>query len=203
MQLTGIGKSLVSNAIRVYLQRKIEAPRVLSQLNIGEGSVCIELGCGQGAGALLINQYIECSRIVCVDLDPDMIELAKRYTAHPPRWARNTRTDNIEFLCEDATQLSFPDCFFDAAFLFGVLNTVEEWQKVIFEVFRILKTGGIFSFKEALIPDSSLYFNGIYKLLPIIEETELKGALERSGFILQHFEVMKHLPGCFVQAQKN
>jgi ubiquinone/menaquinone biosynthesis C-methylase UbiE len=176
---------------------------VLSRLNIDEGSVCIEIGCGQGAGAFLINQYIKCSRIVCVDLDPDMIDLAKRYASHPPRWVKNTRNNNIEFVCEDATQLSFPDCFFDAAFLFGVLNTVEEWQKVISEIFRTLKSGGIFSFKEAIIPDFSSHFQMIYRHLSIIKETELKDALEWSGFTIQHFEVTKYLPGCFVQALKN
>ncbi len=78
MKMTGIEKFLVRSALRVYFQRKFEAPRVLSHLNIGEESVCLEIGCGHGAGALLINQYIGCKRLVGVDIDPDMIRAAKR-----------------------------------------------------------------------------------------------------------------------------
>ena len=50
-----IEKFFVRSVLRVYLQRKFEAPRVLLNLNIAEGSVCLEISCGHGAGALLIN----------------------------------------------------------------------------------------------------------------------------------------------------
>ncbi len=146
MKMTRIEKFFIRSALRVYFQRRFEAPRVLSNLNIGEGSVCLEIGCGHGAGALLINQYIDCKHIVGVDIDPDMIEAAKRYISRPPRWAKKVRTDNIEFICQDATKLSFPDGYFDAAFLFAALDHITEWRKVISEVFRVLKMGGIFSF---------------------------------------------------------
>ena len=147
MKMTRIEKFFVRSALRVYFQRKFEAPKVLSNLNLGEGNACIEIGCGHGAGTLLINQYIGCSRRVGVDIDPDMIEAARRYISRPPRWARNIRTDNIEFVYEDTTKLSFADGYFDAAFLFGVLDHITEWQKGVSEVFRVLKAGGIFSFE--------------------------------------------------------
>jgi len=199
MKMTGIEKFFVRSALRVYFQRKFEASRVLSNLDLGDGSVCLEIGCGHGAGALLINQYIGCTRIVGADIDPDMIEAAKRYIFRPPRWAKNIRTDNIEFICQDAAELSFPDGCFDAAFLFGVLDHIQDWRQVIAEVFRVLKVGGIFSFEEFLLGRSS---NGRYGHVAI-GEAELKNALERAGYSIQSFEVMKRLPRCFVRAVKS
>ena len=199
MKMSRIEKFFVRSALRVYFQRKFEAPRVLSNLNIGNGSVCLEIGCGHGAGALLINQYIDCERIVCVDIDPDMIEAAKRYISRPPRWGRNIRTDNIEFICQDAIKLSFPDGYFDAAFLFGVLDHITEWRKVASEVFRVLKVGGIFSFEEFLLSPSN---NGRWRHVSIAE-AELKDALERAGFSFQSFEMGKRLPRCLVRAVKS
>ena len=199
MKMTRIEKFFVRSALRVYFQRKFEAPRVLSNLDIGEGSVCLEIGCGHGAGALLINQYIGCKRIVGVDIDPDMIEAAQKYISRPPRWARNIRTDNIELVCQDAAELSFPDHCFDAVFLFGVLDHITEWPKVIPEVFRVLKIGGIFSFEEFLIGASPKNrFDHV-----AISEIELKDTLTRSGFSIESFEMMKRIPRCFVRAVKN
>ena len=139
MKMTGLEKSLVRSALRVYFQRKFEARKVLDNLELCPESVCLEIGCGHGAGALLINQYLDCKLIVGVDIDPDMIQAAAKYISHRPRWARNIRTDNIELVCQDAAELSFPDRCFDAVFLFGVLDHITEWPKVIPESFRVLK----------------------------------------------------------------
>ena len=186
-KMTGIEKFFVRSALRVYFQRKFEAPKVLSNLNLGEGSVCLEIGCGHGAGALLINQYIDCKSITGIDIDPDMIESARRYIARPPGWARKIKTDNIEFLCQDAAELSFPDSHFDAAFLFGALEHIPEWQKAVAEVFRVLKTGGIFSFEEFLLAESSGNRLGHV----IIAKAELKDTLKITGFSIRSFTEAK------------
>lgn len=199
MKMTGIEKLLIRSALRVYFQRKFEAPKVLSNLDIGKESACLEIGCGHGAGTLLISQYIGCNHIIGVDIDPDMIVAAKKYISRPPGWARNIRTDNIEFSCQDATKLSFPDDYFDAAFLFGVLDHITEWRKAVSEVFRVLKTGGIFSFEDFLLGESS---NNHYGHV-FIGEAWLKDALESSGFSIQSFETTKRLRRCLVRAVKS
>ena len=188
--------------------RRLEAPRVLSNLDIGERSVCLDIGCGSGISALLINQYLGCEKVVGIDVDPDMVAAAEEYVSHPPKWAQSIRTDNIEFLCEDATRSTFPDCHFDAVFIFGVLHHIKEWKKVISEVYRMLKEGGVFSFsEETLLPDFLFRFGkrglcAAYELFggTPISEGELKATLEGSGFSIQRFE--KKLSMCFVRATK-
>lgn len=198
MKMHLIEKLFVRSPLRVYFQRKFEAPMVLSDLNIGQGSVCLEIGCGGGAGALLINQYLDCQRVIGVDIDPDMIKASRRYVSRPPRWARGTRTDNIDFICQDAAGMPFPDGYFDAAFLFGVLDHIEDWQSVIAEVFRVLKSGGIFSFEEFLLSPST--HNRLRHVS--IREAELRDALTGQGFAIQSFQMMKYIPRCFVRAVK-
>ncbi len=209
MKLTAGEKLLIRSPLRAYMLRRLEAPRVLSDLGIGERSVCLDIGCGSGIGALLINQCLDCERVVGIDVDPDMVTAAKECLSHPPKWARSIRTDNIEFLCEDATRSAFPDCHFDAVFMFGVLHHIKEWKKVISEVYRMLNVGGVFSFvEEVLLPDflSRSGRRGLcivgYELLggTPISEGELKATLEGSGFSIQRFE--KKLSMCFVRAAK-
>ena len=119
-----------------------------------------------------------------------MVTAAEEYVSHPPKWAQSIRTDNIEFLCEDAARSTFPDCYFDAVFLFGVLHHIRGWKKVISEVYRMLKEGGVFSFsEETSLPDFLFRFGerGLdagYKFLggTPISEGKLKTTLEKSGF---------------------
>ena len=107
--------------------------------------------------------------------------------------------DKDREVCEDATRLSFDDGYFDAVFLFGVLDHITEWRKAVSEVFRVLKIGGIFSFEDFLLGKSSRRRFGHVS----IGEEELKGALASSGFTIRSFEMRKRLPRCFVRAVKN
>ena len=208
MRLTSVEKLLICSPLRTYMLRRLEAPWVLSNLDIGERNVCLDIGCGSGVGVLLINQYLDCEKVVGMDIDPEMVTAAEKYVSHPPKWARNIRTDNIEFLCEDATSPTFPDCYFDAVFLFGVLHHIKGWKKLISEVYRMLKVGGVFSFsEEILLPDFIFRFgkpglDAAYKLFggTPISEGELKTTLEKSGFSTQRFE--KILSACLVRATK-
>lgn len=53
MKLTNTEKFLVRSRLRAYQFRKIEAPRVLSDLGIGERGIRLEIGCGNGIGSPL------------------------------------------------------------------------------------------------------------------------------------------------------
>lgn len=199
MKMAGLEKFLIRSAPRVYILRKFEAKKVLANLGLPPDSVCLEIGCGQGAGTLLINRYLGCKRVIGVDIDPDMIESAKKYLSRPPGWAKDIRTDNIELLCQDAAELAFPDDYFDAAFLFGVLDHIKDWPRVIREVFRVLKGDGVFSFEEFLLKKSAEKRLGHVS----ITEQEIVEVLTAAGFEIRSLEITKRIPRCFIKAVKN
>ena len=175
---------------------------MLGGFSLPPGAHCIEIGCGHGAGTLLISRYFDCGRIVGVDNDPQTVERARSYVAHPPSWARGTRTDHIEFACEDAARLPCAGGSFDAAFLFAVLNSVDAWKQVVSEVFRVLKPGGVFSFKESVRPATLLLPSRLFLFLPVITEEELKEHLARTGFRIERFVLNRRQPRAFVRARK-
>ena len=205
MKLINMEKSFVNSWLRTLMLRKLEAPKVLSNLIIDKKSICVDIGCGRGVSLLLINQYLNCDKVIGIDLDPDMIEYAKEFLSRPPRWAKNIRTDNIELLNENATNLNFPDQNFDAVFLFGVLHHILDWKKVISEIYRILKLGGILSFvEEILIPK---YFSNIhsskesnYFKYNIIYKENLIKFLKQLGFSI--ISIKRFLASCFIRVKK-
>lgn len=195
-------KLFVYNPIRVCLQRKIEAPKVLAGFTLPSGAECIEIGCGHGAGTLLISRHFDCGRIVGIDSDPEVIERARSFVAHPPAWARGTRTDNIEFACADAAQLPYADRRFDAVFLFAVLNSARAWKEVVSEIYRVLKLHGVLSFKEAIRPATLSFMSRLSFFMPVIGENELKEHLARTRFVIERYAVNRRQPRVFVRARK-
>lgn len=108
---------------------------------------------------------------------------------------------------ETQPDLFFPDRYFNAVFLFGVLHHITEWERAVSEVYRVLKEGGVFSFVgEPLLPDFLSCFGkpvhvayGLVGAVPI-SQGELKAISEKNGFFIQRFERL--LSVCFVRATK-
>jgi len=194
-------KLLVNNTLREYLLRMNEAPRVLSGLPRLEGKTCLEIGCGNGAGALLIKQYTGCKKLISLDIDPSMVQQAKRHIRNPPRWARSVSLAGIEFIEGDVTRLDLESAGFDAAFHFFVYDHVSQWRTALKEVYRVLKPGGVYSFEEALLPHTNLLFNGYFGHISITAE-ELSAALSSAGYEIENFERGRFFPRCFVRARK-
>lgn len=208
MQISEIEKLMMNNPIRVWVQRKFEAPRMFEKVRLPPKSTCLEIGCGRGIGALLINQNFKCCKLVAIDLDPKMIERAKIYLFKAPGWAQDIRKDNIGLKICNATSLPFPDNSFDAIFAFGILHHIENWPEAISETYRVLKPKGYFSFEE-------FFFGPLLKLnlviakrfginpYIVIPENEFRAKFEYLGFKFITYRHWFGLPfGCFAVAIK-
>ncbi len=196
-----IERIVLFNPVRVYLQRKYEAPRVLAFLPCLELSTCLEIGCGHGAGALLITHYTGCNCLKAIDNNPEIIKKARRKLSRPPRWAKNIPLKGIHFQQKDASKMKFKDESFEAVFHFHFLSHNIRWEVVIAEVYRVLKPNGVYSFEELLIPDSPLFFNDFFGHVPITV-TKLQEAFIRTGFKIEQFECGKWSKLCFVTVRK-
>ncbi|MEW6609060.1 MAG: class I SAM-dependent methyltransferase [bacterium] len=184
----------MNNPIRVWVQRKVESPIMFEGVDLPKEPVCLEIGCGRGVGALLINHHFECRRVVAVDYDPQMIEQAKEYYANPPRWTRDIRKDNIDLRVGDASNMEFPDDCFDSVFSFGVFHHIKDWQKAISEVYRVLKPGGYFSLEEFFLENiiwkinlqvAKRFGHDPYALL---KEKEFRHCLKKAGFLFLKYK---------------
>lgn len=128
----------VNNPVRTLVQRHYEAPRLKAVSRVKAASV-LEIGCGQGIGAKIIHEMFEPEKYVGIDLDPRMIDRARKKGAGLP---------NTTFVEGDAAHLDFPDGTFDLVVDFGIIHHIPNWRDALAEVHRTLKAGGEFLFEE-------------------------------------------------------
>lgn len=141
MKLNFWERLLINNPVRSLVQQHVEAPLLLRLGGRLDGKEVLEIGCGRGAGAEVILQRFGASHVTAFDLDPRMIELArKRLAPYPP--------DRLRLFVGDAIAIEAPDQAFDAVFDFGIIHHIPIWQKAVAEVARVLKPGGLFFFEE-------------------------------------------------------
>jgi ubiquinone/menaquinone biosynthesis C-methylase UbiE len=141
MKLNFWERLLVNNPARALVQHHVEAPVLLRLGGRLDGKEVLEIGCGRGVGIEVILQRFGAGRVTAFDVDPRMIDLArKRFAAYP--------ADQIRLSVGEATAINAPDHAFDAVFDFGIIHHVLHWQKAVAEVARVLKPGGLFFFEE-------------------------------------------------------
>ena len=142
MLLNRVEKALMNNPVRSAVQRQIEA-RVLKELGgTMQGGTALEIGCGRGVGASVILDTFGAEFVDAFDLDPSMVQLARRRLA-----AESAR---VRLWVGDAEVIEAEDDTYDAVFDFGIIHHVPQWRVVLDEVHRVLKPGGRFYAEEVL-----------------------------------------------------
>jgi ubiquinone/menaquinone biosynthesis C-methylase UbiE len=114
-------------------------------IRIPAQSLVLEIGCGRGAGARLIQEEFQPARLHAFDLDYRMILAAMRYL-------RPQYTDKIALYVGDVLRLPYRDGVLDAVFGFGVLHHVPDWRGGLREIARVLKPGGLYCLEEFYPP---------------------------------------------------
>lgn len=160
----------VNSPVRRWVQRR-EADFFKTQRNLAARSRCLEIGCGCGVGARIIDAAFSPDSIDAMDIDPQMISLARRKQ-------RSWGFDRLRLLAGDAQHLPYRSASFDAVFNYGIVHHLEDWQSGIHEVARVLKPGCAFYFEEIYPP---LYANPLFKhLLDHPRENRFHGPEYRS-----------------------
>jgi len=140
--LNPIEKALMNNPLRAWVQRRVEASRLLDLGGPAPGAVALEVGCGRGVGVEIILDRFRAARVDAFDLDARMVALARRRLA--------PRGDRVRLWTGDASSIDAADASYDAVFDFGIIHHVPDWRAALSEVHRVLRPGGRFYAEEAL-----------------------------------------------------
>ena len=114
------GIPFISNLFR----KRIEASMQFASLN--ENSVILDVGCKDGYLLKTIRNYNQSCKCYGIEKNPKVLEMIK----------------TCDVRVADVTDLPFENNFFDKVFVLDVLEHVEELDKAIEEIKRVLKTHG-------------------------------------------------------------
>jgi ubiquinone/menaquinone biosynthesis C-methylase UbiE len=180
VKLNWAERLVVNNPVRVMIQRGI-IKWIKGVTRIAPQARILEIGCGRGAGACLIQEEFRPATLHAFDLDQRMIRLAGSYLNAESR-------DQICLYVGDASTLPYRDGVLDAVFGFGVLHHLPDWRAGVREIARVLKPGGIY-FLEEFYPQ--FYQNFLARRLFLHPEHDrfyshdLRAALAEAGFEFQ------------------
>jgi len=140
MLLNRIETALMNNPVRAACQRHLEAPQLLRMGGRVPGPLALEVGCGRGVGTELIIERFGAERVDAIDLDPQMVALARQ------RLARFGNAVHVEV--GDVSALPAEADHYHAVFDFGIIHHVPNWRAALAEIHRVLKPGGRFYAEE-------------------------------------------------------
>ena len=169
---------LMNNPIRAAFQRYLEAPRFLRMGGAVTGGKALEIGCGRGVGIELILNLFGVGSVEAFDLDPRMIDLARR------RLSR--RKSQVRLWVGDAAAITASDAAYDAVFDFGIIHHVSDWRAALREIYRVLKPGGVLYAEE---PFGRMFNRPLMHRLfahpdsDVFDVTAFRTALTATGFL--------------------
>lgn len=131
---------VMNNPIRRWRQKHTEFSiflKMLSHQRIDlHGKTIMDAGCGSGYSTELIIKKFSPAKVIAFDLMPEQIKLASR------------RGLNVQFYVGDARRMQAEDSSLDAVFMYAILHHIPQWETVLGETYRVLKTGGVLLFEE-------------------------------------------------------
>jgi ubiquinone/menaquinone biosynthesis C-methylase UbiE len=109
---------------------------ILDKLKLTNNDTYFEIGCG--GGLLLQQALLVVKKAAAIDHSPDMIETTKKKL-------KNISPERIDLKTGDAARLPWNNKSFNAAASANMFFFVEEPQKVLNEIYRVLQPGGRFA----------------------------------------------------------
>jgi ubiquinone/menaquinone biosynthesis C-methylase UbiE len=162
----------------------------------------LEIGCGTGTTAIAHAPYVR--HILATDLAPRMIEIARDK-------ARDAGIENVSFQALSVDALDVPDASLDAVMAHNVLHLLDDRDRTIANVYRMLKPGGAFATSTACVGDMMLLlrlivpvgrFLRLFPLVKVFSVAELKDSFERAGFDIDYEWQPKKNAAAFIVCRK-
>ncbi len=113
----------------------LETIKLVSRLLLlNENTKILDIGTSTGHSALEYSRILNC-KVVGVDINEMSLEIARERLGE-------FQLEKAEFICEDATKMSFEDGTFDVVFAGNVTSLIEDKSKALSEYWRVLTSNG-------------------------------------------------------------
>lgn len=147
----------------------------LKAFGLREDSIVADLGAGTGFYAIVAGQMAPKGKVYAVDIVKDFLEIIKNK-------AKEARLNNVEILCgniEKTGGTHIGDAIVDRVIVSNVLFQIEDKEKFLTEIKRILKSKG-----RVLLVD---WYPDLYVISSkkAIQKNKVREMFERKGFILE------------------
>ena len=180
MKLNKVEFLAMNNPIRRLIQRNIEFTIFdgflrRHKIELKNGTI-LDAGCGSGYSTRLISKQYDPKELIAFDFMPEQIRVAQK------------KDPQGNYFVGDITDNKLPSNKFDAAFVFGILHHVPDWEKAIQELYRVLSNGGVLLIEE--VNDEGVAFVDKYCRFHHPDEANFKWQefskiLIASGFIIE------------------
>ncbi|MBN1978154.1 MAG: methyltransferase domain-containing protein [Anaerolineae bacterium] len=158
----------------------LETTQELIELcHIVQDTYVLDVGCGAGATASILAGTVGC-RVVGVDLREEMVALSAE------RARRQGVACLVAFRVADAQELPFDDATFDAVLCESVATFIEDKQRVVDELARVVKPGGYVGLNEEIwlkepTPEVVEHVKGMWSVKSSVPTAEGWGAILKSA----------------------
>ena len=162
----------------------------------------LEIGCGTGTTAIAHAPFV--GHIRATDLSTRMVEIAKDK-------AKAEDIDNVTFEALSVDALDVPDASIDAVLAHNILHLLEDKQRAITDIHKMLKPGGVFVTSTACIGDMMLPLRLIipvgrllrlFPLVKVFSVAELQESLVNAGFEIDYEWQPKKSAPAFIICRK-
>jgi SAM-dependent methyltransferase len=117
-------------------------------INLKEGEIVLDLGCGAGLDLYFYAKAVgNNGKVYGLDISEAMVNKTRDNM-------EKAGIKNVEVRCGHSDNLPFQDNFFDVVASNGIYNLSPDKEKVMREVFKVLKPGGRTVFCEIVLKDA-------------------------------------------------
>ncbi len=113
-------------------------PRSTAAVGVGDGSSVLDFGCGAGSYVLPAARLVGSGRVYALDRKADVLETVKER-------CKDSGLFNVEVILSENLHTGLPTSSVDTILLFDVIHAVDDIRRLLREMDRVLKPGGMVS----------------------------------------------------------
>lgn len=138
------------SVLRSHTWRTLENSAAYLVPHLTAGMRVLDVGSGPGTITVDLAQTVFPGAVLGIDVESSMAQRARSY-------AQSVHVENVEFATGSGYAIDAPDGFYDIVHAHQVLQHVESPTRMMSEMLRVVKPGGIVAVRDAIYSGSTWY----------------------------------------------